>query len=69
MCENWPRIGGAPDATFGGGDGKVFVRLSPDDDYPADVAVLPSGRFLVAGQGQVPSLGGVPQASKIINPW
>ncbi|MFL5797405.1 MAG: hypothetical protein ACJ77A_05660 [Actinomycetota bacterium] len=40
---------GAPDTTFGGGDGKLTVGFGHDFDA-YDLAVLPSGKILVSGE-------------------
>jgi uncharacterized delta-60 repeat protein len=42
---------GAIDATFGGGDGKVTVNLTPGGDYADEVMVQSDGRIVVVGTG------------------
>jgi uncharacterized delta-60 repeat protein len=44
----WPN--GRLDRSFGGGDGKVLVRVGPGDAFGYDLAVLEGGKFIVAGE-------------------
>lgn len=45
---------GTPDNTFGGGDGIEIIPVGSSEDYAYDIALLPNGKFILAGTSSVP---------------
>lgn len=45
---------GTPDTTFGGGDGIAIIAVGSSEDYAYEIALLPGGKFILAGNTSIP---------------